>query len=96
MNYLEVVKAPLVTEKLDTMREEHRVYAFEVDRRANKHDIRTAVEKLFSVHVEDVRTSVVRGKTKRVGMAQGQQPNWKKALVKLREGDKIEIFEGGA
>ncbi len=96
MNYLEVVKAPLVTEKLDTMREAQRVYAFEVDRRATKHDIRTAVEKLFSVHVEDVRTAVVRGKTKRVGMAQGQQPNWKKALVQLREGDKIEIFEGGA
>jgi large subunit ribosomal protein L23 len=96
MNYLEVVKAPLVTEKLDTMREAHRVYAFEVDRRANKHEIRNAVEKLFSVHVEDVRTSVVRGKTKRVGAGQGLQPNWKKALVQLREGDKIEIFEGGA
>ncbi len=95
MIYLEVIKAPLITEKLDALRETQRTYAFEVDRRASKHDVRTAVEKLFSVHVEDVHTAVVRGKKKRVGAGQGRQSNWKKALVQLREGEKIELFEGG-
>ena len=96
MNYLEILKSPLITEKLDALRETQRTYAFEVDRRANKIEIRFAVEKLFSVHVEDVRTSVMRGKNKRVGAHVGRQPNWKKALVRIREGEKIEIFEGGA
>ncbi|MHB1845793.1 MAG: 50S ribosomal protein L23 [Deltaproteobacteria bacterium] len=96
MNHLEVIKAPLITEKLDALREEQRTYAFEIARQASKIDVRTAVEKLFSVHVEDVRTMVMRGKNKRVGARVGKQSNWKKALVRLREGDKIEIFEGGA
>ncbi|MHB8418722.1 MAG: 50S ribosomal protein L23 [Myxococcales bacterium] len=95
MTYLEVIKAPLITEKLDALRERQRTYAFEVDRRANKHEVRFAVEKLFSVHVEDVHTAVVRGKNKRVGAGQGRRPSWKKALVQLREGEKIDIFEGG-
>ncbi len=96
MNQLEVIKAPLITEKLDGLRETQRTYAFEVADKANKHEVRAAVEKLFGVHVEDVRTLVMRGKNKRVGLRQGKQSNWKKALVRLREGDKIEIFEGGA
>ncbi len=95
MTYLEVIKAPLITEKLDAMREHAQTYAFEVDRRASKHDVRHAIEKLFSVHVEDVHTAVVRGKVKRVGTGHGRQPNWKKALVRLRDGEKIDIFEGG-
>ena len=96
MNHFDVLKGPLVTEKLDALRESQRTYAFEVDRRATKYDVRAAVEKLFSVHVEDVHTAVMRGKIKRVGSREGRQPNWKKALVQLREGEKIELFEGGA
>ncbi len=96
MEHLHVIKAPLLTEKLDTLREEQTTYAFKVDRRANKHEVKAAIEKLFKVHVEDVRTIVVRGKNKRVGMGVGQQPNWKKAMVRLRQGEKLDIFEGGA
>lgn len=95
MNYLEIVKSPLITEKLDALREAQQTYAFEVDRRASKIEIRSAIERLFSVHVEDVRTSIMRGKNKRVGARIGRRPNWKKALVRIREGETIEVFEGG-
>jgi large subunit ribosomal protein L23 len=96
MNHLEVLKSPLLTEKLDQLREEQLTYAFKVDRRATKLEVKAAVEKLFKVHVEDVRTLTVRGKNKRAGTALGQRPNWKKALIRLRDGEKLDIFEGGA
>jgi large subunit ribosomal protein L23 len=96
MNHHEVLKTPLLTEKLDALREEQATYAFKVDRRASKLDVKAAVEKLFKVHVEDVRTLVVHGKNKRAGTAVGQRPTWKKALIRLREGEKLDIFEGGA
>jgi large subunit ribosomal protein L23 len=96
MDQLHVIKSPLLTEKLDTLREEQTTYAFKVDKRASKHDVKAAIERMFKVHVEDVRTLVVRGKTKRVGAGFGQQANWKKALVRLRDGEKLDIFEGGA
>ncbi|HPN89098.1 MAG TPA: 50S ribosomal protein L23, partial [Candidatus Omnitrophota bacterium] len=67
---------------------------FQVDPRATKPEIRVAVEKLFSVGVVDVNTMIVRGKEGRVGRRAGKRPNWKKAIVTLREGDKIEFFEG--
>ena len=91
----EVIKGPLITEKLDQLREKQRQYSFVVDRAANKLDVARAVTQLFKVTVLDVRTSVVRGKVKRVGQSMGKRPNWKKAFVTLKEGDKIELFEGG-
>jgi len=96
MDYLNVLKAPLVTEKLDGLREEQSTYAFEVDRAATKLDVREAVEKLFKVRVLEVRTAIMRGKKKRLGARVGQQSNWKRALVKLQPGQKLDIFEGGA
>jgi large subunit ribosomal protein L23 len=96
MDYLQVLKAPLITEKLDAMREEQSTYAFEVDRRATKVDVREAIEKLFKVRVVEVRTAIMRGKKKRLGVRMGQQSNWKRALVKLQPGQKLDIFEGGA
>ena len=96
MNHLEVLKSPLLTEKLDQLREEQLTYAFKVDRRATKLEVKAAVEKLFKVHVEDVRTLTVRGKNKRAGTSVGQRPTWKKALIRLRDGEKLDIFEGGA
>ena len=96
MEQLQVLKIPLLTEKLDQLREDQLTYAFKVDKRASKHDVKAAVERLFKVHVEDVRTLIVRGKKKRIGSAVGQLANWKKALVRLREGEKLDIFEGGA
>lgn len=96
MNTTDVIKAPLITEKLDKAREKLRQYSFIVDLKATKHDVTRAVETLFKVNVESVRTNVVRGKVKRVGRFIGKRPNFKKAIVTLKEGDKIELFEGGA
>jgi large subunit ribosomal protein L23 len=96
MNLQDVIKGPLITEKLDKSREKFRQYSFIVDKKATKHDVARAVEGLFKVNVEAVRTNIVRGKVKRVGRSVGQRPNYKKAIVTLKEGDKIELFEGGA
>ncbi len=90
----DVVKRPLITEKAERAREVSRQYAFEVHREASKILVKQAVEKLFNVHVLAVRTSIARGKNKRVGRSVGQRPNWKKALVTLREGETIALFEG--
>jgi large subunit ribosomal protein L23 len=94
MNAEQVIRRPLVTEKSTIERELENIVSFEVDLRANKMEIRAAVEKLFDVVVLRVRTSRVRGKKRRVGRSQGYRPDWKKARVKLREGDTIEFFEG--
>jgi large subunit ribosomal protein L23 len=96
VNANDVIKGPLITEKLDQAREKFRQYSFIVDKKATKYDVASAVEKLFKVSVEGVRTNIVRGKTKRVGRSIGKRPNFKKAVVTLKEGDKIELFEGGA
>ncbi|MFP2906448.1 50S ribosomal protein L23 [Pyxidicoccus sp. 3LFB2] len=96
MNLTDVIKGPLITEKLDKAREKFRQYSFIVDRKATKHDVARAVETLFKVTVEGVRTNVVRGKVKRVGKSIGKRPNFKKAVVTLKQGDSIELFEGGA
>ena len=89
-----VLKRPIVTEKSNAIREDLNQYVFEVDRKANKVAIRHAVEELFGVKVLDVRTTVVRGKLKRLRRSWGKQPNWKKAIVVVREGDTIPLFEG--
>jgi large subunit ribosomal protein L23 len=90
----DVVKRPLITEKAEQAREAHRHYAFEVHRDATKIQVKQAVETLFSVHVTGVRTSIARGKNKRVGRSTGRRPNWKKATVTLKEGESIALFEG--
>lgn len=95
MELTHVIKGPLITEKLDKAREKHRQYSFVVDQDATKHDIARAVSTLFKVTVEDVRTTIMRGKIKRLGRSMGKRPNFKKAFVILKEGDKIELFEGG-
>jgi large subunit ribosomal protein L23 len=92
----DVIKGPLITEKLDKAREKFRQYSFLVDLKATKHEISLAVTQLFKVTVEDVRTAIVRGKVKRIGRSVGKRANYKKAIVTLKEGDKIELFEGGA
>ena len=94
MNAEQVIRRPLITEKSTIERELQNIVTFEVDLRANKTEIRRAVEKLFDVQVLDVRTSRVKGKKRRVGRNIGYRPNWKKARVRLREGDSIEFFEG--
>ena len=96
MKITQVIKGPLITEKLDRARESFRQYSFVVDRQATKHDVERAVETLFNVKVEGVRTIIMRGKPKRMGRSMGQRSNFKKAIVTLKEGDKIELFEGAA
>jgi large subunit ribosomal protein L23 len=90
----DVVKRPLITEKAERGRETSRQYAFEVHRDATKIQVKTAVEKLFGVHVTAVRTAIARGKNKRVGRNIGRRPNWKKAIVTLKEGETIALFAG--
>ncbi len=91
-----IIKRPLIlTEKGNTLREQNNQYLFEVDRRANKIEIKQAVETLFEVKVLDVRTMVMRGKMRRMGRGHAKTQNWKKAIVALREGDEIEFYEGG-
>jgi large subunit ribosomal protein L23 len=76
------------------LRESSNQVVFEVAQDANKQTIKAAVEQAFKVTVEDVRTLVVRGKFKTVGRYQGKRSNWKKAVVSLKAGDKIDLFEG--
>ncbi len=90
----QVIQRPVVTEKSTIERELANVVTFAVHPRAGKIEIKAAVEGLFNVKVLDVRTSKVRGKKRRVGRFEGHKPSWKKARVKLAEGDTIEFFEG--
>jgi large subunit ribosomal protein L23 len=85
---------PLITEKSSAAYQERGEYAFEVHPDASKPEIRAAIEQLFGVKVTGVWTSNQRGKEKRMGKSVGRRPNWKKAIVKLQEGDTIPIFEG--
>lgn len=90
----EVIQRPLVTEKSTLAREERNEVTFAVDPKASKHDVRRAVEELFSVRVEEVRTMRMPRKMRRVGRYVGARPQWKKAIVRLAEGQTIEFFEG--
>lgn len=94
MTIYEVIKRPLDTEKFDRARDQLNQYAFEVDRRATKLQVKQAIEQLFKVGVSQVQTSILRGKTRRSGLIEGRRPNWKRAIVTLREGDAISLFEG--
>ena len=90
----QVIQRPVVTEKSTIEREIQNIVTFAVDPRAGKIEIKEAVEGLFNVRVLEVRTSRVRGKKRRTGKFTGRRPSWKKARVKLAEGDTIEFFEG--
>jgi large subunit ribosomal protein L23 len=94
VNLHHVIRKPLVTEKSTIGRETHNLVTFAVDPRASKHEIRRAVETLFAVQVEDVHTMRQARKSRRVGKAMGLKPEWKKAIVRLAEGQTIEFFEG--
>ena len=95
MQVEDIIKRPLLlTEKGNVLRETQSQYLFEVDRRANKIQIREAVERLFNVKVTDVHTMIVRGRMRRMGRGYSKTKNWKKAIVSLKEGDTIEFFEG--
>ena len=88
------VVRPIITERSSAAYQDRGEYHFEVHPDATKPAIREAIEQLFGVKVTGVWTSNQRGKTKRVGKSVGRRANWKKAIVTLAEGDKLEIFEG--
>lgn len=90
----EIIKKPLISEKNAGHAEDANTYAFEVDLRSSKSEIKKAVETAFRVSVEEVRTMVCRGRYFRKQMKIGAPKHWKKALVKLKQGEKISIFEG--
>ena len=96
MNANQIIRRPLVTEKSTMMREEGtNVIAFEVDPKANKIQVKDAVEQLFNVKVDDVRLFNVRGKVKRMGRYSGRRRDWRKAYVRLKEGEKAPDFIEG-
>ncbi len=90
-----VLIAPVVSEKSYSLIDENK-YSFRVHEKAHKTQVRQAVEELFDVHVTNVNIVKVQPKPKRRGLVRGKKPGWKKAIVELREGDRIEIFQGAA
>ena len=94
MHLEEVLIKPLLTEKISNETDTTNRYGFLVQRKANKYQIKDAVEKLFNVKVVDVRTSILPGKLKRVGRSIRKTSPRKKALVKIAEGQKLELFKG--
>ena len=93
-DHYQILKKPLITEKSTQMLAEGNWVSFRVHPQANKIQIKDAVEKIFSVTVEKVNTLIVPGKNRRFGRTLGHTKSWKKAMLRLKEGDKIELFEG--
>ncbi len=92
MTIYEVIRRPLVTEKGVTKKDTERTLCFEVSADANKTQVKSAVEKLFKVKVEEVRTATFEGKLRRRGRFSGYRSDWKKAYVKLKAGEKVPDF----
>jgi len=96
MNLTDVIRRPLITEKTSILREDGKTIVFQVAAGANKIDIKRAVEHLLGAKVASVRTSIAHGKVKRQGRFVGQRPDWKRAYVRLRDGEKLPEFLEGA
>ena len=94
MNPYDIIKKPVNTEKSNIQKETANQVSFEVDRNANRIEIGKAVEKIFKVKVDTVRTLQVKGKLKRRGRIIGKRKDWKKAVVKLKPGERIDFFDG--
>jgi large subunit ribosomal protein L23 len=93
MKQYDIIRRPIISEKSTALAEVGGKYSFEVDVRANKQEIRDAVQKLFNVRVREVHTVIGHGKEKRVGRFVVKRPNIKKAIVTLAEGQKIDFFQ---
>ena len=96
MNLTDVIRRPLITEKTSIQREDGRTIVFEVATGANKVEIRQAIEKLLGSKVASIRTTIAHGKVKRQGRFAGRRSDWKKAYVRLRDGEKMPEFLEGA
>jgi len=89
-----IIRRPIITEKASWMKENNNKYVFEVEKNCNKIEIKKAVEDLFKVTVTGVRTYTTHGKVRTRGRFRGKRPDWKRAIVELKDGDTIEFFEG--
>jgi len=94
MSQYDIIRRPVITEKTSIQKEVSNQFTFEVDRMANRVEIKKAVEGIFNVKVAGVRTMQVKGKTKRRGWIVGKRRDWKKAIVTLMPGERIDFFEG--
>ncbi len=94
LEHYQIIRKPIVTEKGSALKDENNQLVFEVHPDSNKSEIRKAVEKLFKVTVLSVRTQNRIGKRKRLGRMVGRRKNWKKAIVTLKQGDRVDFFEG--
>ena len=90
----DIIKRPIITEKTSIQKETHNQLTFEVVRRANSVEIKKAIEGIFNVNVAKIRTMQVKGKTKQRGRIVGKRRDWKKAIVTLMPGERIDFFEG--
>ncbi len=90
----DIIRRPVITEKTSIQKEAHNQFTLEVDRGANRVEIKKAVEGIFNVKVARVRTMQIKGKTKRRGWIVGKRRDWKKAIVTLMPGERIDFFEG--
>ena len=90
----DLIKRPVITEKTNIQKESYNQITFEIDRGMNRVEIKRAVEEIFNVRVATVRTMQVKGKTKQRGRIIGKRRDWKKAIVKLMPGERIDFFEG--
>ncbi len=90
----DIIKRPIITEKTNIQKETHNQLTFEVDRKANSVEIKKAIENIFNVNVAKIRTMQVKGKTKQRGRIVGKRKDWKKAIVTLMPGERIDFFEG--
>ncbi len=93
LTHHQIIKSHIVTERTTMLKQTLAEYVFEVDKRANKHAIKEAVEKVFNVKVDEVRTLIVPGKIRRQGRNEGKSSTWKKAIVRLKEKQVIGMFE---
>jgi large subunit ribosomal protein L23 len=94
MDFYQIIKKPLITEKATKQKEQVNQLTFEVDRHANKILVRNAIESIFKVKVLSVTVINIKGKKRTVGRNVGRKPDWKKAIVRLAPGENIEFFEG--
>jgi large subunit ribosomal protein L23 len=88
----QILIRPIITERATVLTERFNQFVFQVEKKANKYQIRNAVETVYGVKVKKVATMVVPGKTKRLGATSGKRPNWKKAIITLQQGENIDFF----
>lgn len=91
MNINDIIIAPLITEKVSTMASDGKTYVFKVNKKANKYEIKNAIEKAFGVHVVNVNTLITKPKDKRVGKYTGKTKTFKKAIITLKDGERIDV-----